>query len=211
MIQPAVEVVVSEPIRAESHQVHHFDGGQVLEERGDRRGRADRVSSRDREHQAGGIRAVEIEPRFEERRPTDAGRGCEGLLVVEAVGRGGERRQLSVVVADIEDGDLPQRRAIGERRVENLAAGLLRSGDAEQERDGRRDVDRADVRHGHPGSDARTAGQEGRVQVDVVLQIDQIRQIPVLSEELRGRDQLTGGRRVELVGRVERDHDVAAA
>ena len=41
-------------------------------------------------------------------------------------------------------------------------------------------------------------------------QVDQVREVAVLAEELRERDPLPRRRRVELVRRPEDDHDVAA-
>ena len=57
---------------------------------------------------------------------------------------------------------------------------------------GRGDVDRLDARRRRPAGEAGSAGEEGRVEVDVVLQVDQIRHIAVLPEELRWRDQPPG-------------------
>jgi hypothetical protein len=50
-------------------------------------------------------------------------------------------------------------------------------------------------------TDARASGHEGGVHVDIVGEVDQIRQITVLAKELAERDPLPGRRCVKLVRR----------
>ena len=66
----------------------------------------------------------------------------DGLTPGAQVVRGlGERRQLGVPVADVEDRDLAEVLGALDDVVEDRAAGVLRARDAHQERERRRDVD----------------------------------------------------------------------
>ena len=62
---------------------------------------------------------------------------------------------------------------------------VLRAGDAHQVREGRREVDGANLRDRVGDvSDAVARGDESAVHVDVALEVDQVRQVAVLAEEL---------------------------
>ena len=138
--------MVAEAVGREAHQVHELDRRRVPEERGDRRRRADGVACGHREVVVPGLRAIDVEPRLQERRAADRERRVDRSAAGQVVGGLGQRDELAVVVGDVEDRDLlvlPRRlREV----VEDLAARILRAGDVHQERDRRRDVDRADVR-----------------------------------------------------------------
>ena len=83
--------------------------------------------------------------------------------------------------------------------------------EAHQERHRRREVDGPDAGHGTLLADPRPGRDERAVHVHVVREVDQVREIAVLAEELRERDPLPKGRRVELVRRPQHDDHVARA
>jgi hypothetical protein len=114
-----------------------------------------------------------------------------------------------VVVADVEDRDLLDRTRVRDQVREDLAAGVLRAGDAKEERERRGQIDHPDAGHGGLLADPRAGGHERRVHVHVVGDVDQVRQVAVLAEELAVGDRRSDRRRIELVGRPEHDNDVA--
>ncbi len=68
-------------------------------------------------------------------------------MPADGVGRVGQRGELAVVVADVEDRDLVQPVAVQEV-VQDRPAGVHRAGDAHQQRHRRRHVDRTEVLDG---------------------------------------------------------------
>ena len=209
---PAVEVVVAEPVEVEAHEVHELDRGLVAEERRDRRGRPDRVARGQRRDLAGRLGAVGVEPRLQERRAADRERRVGGARARHVVRRLGQRRELAVVVGDVEDLELVDLVPALDDVQQHLAARVLRLGDVHQVGDGRREVDRPhalDVLGGR--LDVRPRRDERRVHVDVPRDVDEVGQVAVLTEELRRSDELSRRLRVGLVRRPEDDDDVAAA
>jgi hypothetical protein len=119
----------------------------------------------------------------------------DGLLAPEpgdGVGRLRQRPQLAVVVTDV-DGDLLELSRTQQQVVQDPPTGVLRTGDAHQDGERRRQVDRPHADHRVTVTDARTGGHEDGVHVDVVGEVDQIREITVLAEELAERDPLRMG------------------
>ena len=96
-----------------------------------------------------------------------------------------------------------------EQLEQDPALGGLRGGDAHQEGQGGRDVDGLDAAHRPAVADPGPGGHEGAVHVEVPVDVDHLRPVAVLAEELRGRDGHARGGRVELVGRPG-DHDHVA-
>ena len=94
---------------------------------------------------------------------------------------------------------------------EDASAGVLRAVDAEQERERRCDIDRPDAGNGSLLANAGARRDERRMHVHACRQVDEVRQVAVLAEELAEGDALAGRGRVELVGRPEDDGDVAAS
>src|SRR5262245_7190861 len=180
-----VEVVVAKPVQLEAHHVHELDRRRVAEEGGDRRRSADCVAGGHGEVAVACLRAIPVEPWREERRPADGEHRVSCTAATEVVRGLGQRDQLAVVVADVEDGDLNEVVAALHDVVEDLSAGVLRTWDAHQVREGRRKVDGTNLRD-RVGDvpDAVTAGDEGAMHVDVALEVDQIRQVAMLAKEI---------------------------
>src|SRR5215204_4861466 len=143
-----------------------------------------------------GLVAVHLEPLLQVGRAADR----EDRVAArrrQVVGGLRQRHELAVVVADVEDRGLLEAVGVLDQVVEDPPAGVLRAGDVHQERERRRDVDRAQVVDVLL-LDQRPAYDEGRVHVDVVLQVDHVRQVAVLSEEAGRSDRQSGGRCVRL-------------
>ena len=162
-----------------------FDGGLIAEEVRDRRGSPDQIASRERDRAIPGFVAVPVEPRFQIGRATDGvSRSSEGVSSLA------ERDELSVEVADGQDRGFLEAGLGFEQLVEDASAGIDRARDAHQEGDGGRQVDGADARHRPLLVDARASRHEGGVHVDVRRQINRLRQVTVLAEELGEGDRL---------------------
>ena len=98
-----------------------------------------------------------------------------------------------MVVADVEDVISLYWPGFVVSVVQDLAAGVLRAGDAEQERERRREVDGADAGDGVAAvRDAGPAATNVACMLTLCGDVDQVRQVAVLAEELRERDALPG-------------------
>ncbi len=205
---PRSNVWLPKGLDVDAHLAHDWRRRLVLEEVRDRwRCPAERVTAGHVDRLGAGLGPIRVKPRLEESGPTE----WEDRRPGKVVRRLGERCQLGVPVADVEKGDLLQFLALVQDIEEDVAAGILWSGNSHQESDRRCDVDGA-----HPGLrflvlvDARAFSDERRVHVDVPLQVDQFRQVAMLAEELRVRDELFWRLRVGLIRRPEHDHHVTA-
>ncbi len=180
----AVEVVVSQAIRGESHHVHHLDGGRIAEEARDRRGRPNRIASCNGQRPARSFSAVDVEPWLQESRAPDSKGRIAGSRAGDVIRGFRERHELPVVVADVEDGGFLVPARTWQQFVQDPAPGILRTGDAHQEGDRRSEVHRADVGQWILVADSGAGGDKRGVHVDVVGQVNQLRQIAVLAKEL---------------------------
>ena len=198
-----VELVVAEARGVEPPRVLDVDRRDVLQQRRDRRRRADVVTRREQQRGLRQRLGLLVEHRRELARA--AHRAGEAVVV-------GRRRlrELTVEVVQAHDRDRRVAVALLEDVAPHDALGVLRLGDPEQERDRRREVDRADV-VGLAALDRRAAGEERGAHVRVGLEVLHVRHVAVLAEERRAGDQRAGRLGVELVRRVGERDDVTRA
>ena len=198
-----VELVVAEAGGVQAPRVLDVDRRHVLEQRRVRRRRTDVVAGRQQQSPAGEMRGLLVEHRREPEAPPTP---------TLTVGRQGSvvRVELTVEVVQPDDRDRPVLAAVLEQVAPHDALAVLRRRDVEQERRRRREVDAADVVD-HAALDRPAAGQERGAHVRVAVEVLHVRDVAVLAEERRPRDQRAGRRRVELVRRVRERHDVAGA
>ena len=150
-----------------------------------------------------GLRPVAVEPGRQEGDAAHLIGIVDRPLRVVGIGHGAQWRQLPVEVADIEDRELAQGRAIGQHVEQNAAARVVRPQHVEQESGGRRHVDRP-RREQRRGRDLWPRGQEEPVP-------GRIWQIATNRGQGYRSDCHTGDRVVEPVGRRQHGHDVAGA
>ncbi len=89
-----------------------------------------------------------------------------------------------MIVADIKDGNFPEAFPARHKFIHNTPARILWTGDVHQERNGWCKVDRTDICDRVLVTNAWSRCHESAMHVDVMLEIHQIRQVAVLSEEL---------------------------
>ena len=120
------------------------------------------------------------------------------------------RLELAVEVVQPDDRQRLVALALLQQVTPHDALAVLRLGHVEQERRRRREVDAAHVVD-HAAANGLAAREEGGAHVGVALQVLHVRDVAVLAEERRARDQRPRRRRIELVRRRGEHDEVAGA
>ena len=155
--------------------------------------------------------AVGVEPWLQEGGPADRERRVGRASAGERVGRLGERHELPVVVADVEDRDLLQLPRVREEVLRIFPRAFCGPGMPSRKASvGARSMARTPA----TGLCLRMPGPAAMnvaCMLTLSREVDQVGQVAVLAEELRRGDELPRRLRVGLVRRPEDDDHVTAA